>query len=1027
MRTNFQSITRRNVRRHIQLALAGAALGTVCMALPSHAADVHVNNTASSGTGSLSQAITDGGHVVFDSPLTNGTQFTSSLPSITSDANSLTIDSTSGLSTLTVSDGLTTDDGGELYLTGDGYGGNYSITSDLTAQGGSSINISNAYTVNGNLAADDQSSIYVNDSTVNGATVKATNGGYIDIYGESTVNLTGDATANGAENGDNSEIDVYSTSTLNAANLNVTNGGYVDIDNDSTVNLTGDANVNGTGNNGDNSKIDVYGTSTLNAANLNVTNGGYVDIYESTVNLTGDANVNGSANNGDDSEIDMYDSTLHATNLNVTNGGYVDIEDGSTVTLSGDATVDGVGSSGNDSEIYVYGGSALDATNLNVTNGGYVDIYDSSSVTLTNNATVDGVGSNGDSSDIDVFYDSALIASNLNITNGGYVDIYDGSALILSDGSGTVTVDGVGSDEYPSELDIEDDSILEGNAVVSNGGYLYIDGDSAITGDVTINANSLLRSSYGENRLNTAVGGGTTTFNANSIFAPNILADPLSVDSLVVNNTAQIRPWLDGSYSGEVPVGSAYGRGVIDYTSISGSFDPTVISPLDVGVEYADSEGTQTSSPNTEDSGEVQLYLKSNQVDFNKLSGSENAHSLGSFLNNVINDSNTNPNYFTLENLPTQLQGFAAEAITDAGYYGDLNSFDEGMPTNYSSHNAQAYWNQKSFVDSILASLNNDNNTEDGGHAFALNQMTSASGAGAQLASLRQALTTNVNRLGYTESSHGNSNGVWAAYNGNHQHTDGDSGIGSNDWSSSSDGFALGYTGGSDSFSWGVAVGHQKSTLDFDDLDASGEQRGWNAGLYASWKGKSAYLSGVLGYGNYDNDSSGDFGDASFKTKATSAALELGKHLSNSKSGSLTPYASVLWTRVKQGDATADGDVGLTLNSGSNSIFATQLGLRYNHRMYDQNGALKGGWQAGAAWLHQGGDTGFPVNLGSIYAPDAGTFAVQSTPLDGNSLVVQLGVYGRIHGNLVGFGGYQGTFGSNQKINAVNAGIGYQF
>ncbi|MEO6907869.1 MAG: autotransporter outer membrane beta-barrel domain-containing protein, partial [Abditibacteriaceae bacterium] len=238
------------------------------------------------------------------------------------------------------------------------------------------------------------------------------------------------------------------------------------------------------------------------------------------------------------------------------------------------------------------------------------------------------------------------------------------------------------------------------------------------------------------------------------------------------------------------------------------------------------------------------------------------------------------------------------------------------------------------------------------------------------------------------------------------------------------------YTGGGDSFSWGAAVGHQKSTLNFADLGATGNQDGYNAGLYASLKGKGGYLNGVLGYGKFSNDaySGMGMGDASFDTKATSASLEVGKHVSDSKSSSLTPYASVLWMRINEGAATLTGSsLGLTLNSRTNSIFATQLGFRYNHRMYDKDDTLKGGWQAGLAWLHQGGDTGFPVNLGSSLVPGAGTFNIQGTPLAGNSAVVQLGAYGRIHHNLIGFAGYQGTFGSSQKINAVNAGIGYQF
>ncbi|MEO6908797.1 MAG: autotransporter domain-containing protein, partial [Abditibacteriaceae bacterium] len=743
-------------------------------------------------------------------------------------------------------------------------------------------------------------------------------------------------------------------------------------------------------------------------------------------------------------------TTLNAVNLKATNGGHINIESGSSVHLSGDATVDGRRSdsqssdifdnrnNGDSSEIYIHGGATLSATNLNVTNGGYVradGAGDSSNagISLNGDANVSGEGINNYNSWIDL-YGTTLKANNLNVTDGGGFTLFS-SKLDLG-GSGTATADGEGRNGFASRIEIYNGSTVNGNVVATNGGYLRI-GGANITGNVTINANSMLRNDDGynlnfSNNLNTNLGTTATTFNANSIFAPDILSNPVSVNILSVSNTAHIQPYLSDIYPGfptsSIPVGSANDIPVITYSSITGPFSANVISPLDVDVEYENTDNIQANTPDTTEGGQVQLYFKSNQVNFNKLPGSENAHSLGSFLNNVINNSNTDPNVFTLNNVPSQWQQPAFDAIYVAGQDGNLSEFDATIPNNLSSHNAQAYWNHKSFVDSILANLDNGCNMEDGSHAFALNQVSGADGTGAQLASLRQATAPGFNSLDYAGSNSSNSSGVWASYNGNHQHTNADSGIGSNAWSSSSDGFTLGYASGGDKFSWGAAVGHQKSSLNFADLGATGNQDGYNAGLYASLKGKAGYLNGVLGYGNFSNDSYGSLGDASFKTKATSASLEVGKQVSNPKSSSLTPYASVLWTRINEGGATLTGSsTGLVLNSGTNSIFTTQLGVRYNHRMYDKDDTLKGGWQAGLAWLHQGGDTGFPVNLGSSFAPGAGTFNIQDTPLAGNSAVVQLGAYGRIHHNLIGFAGYQGTFGSSQKINAVNAGIGYQF
>jgi uncharacterized protein with beta-barrel porin domain len=346
---------------------------------------------------------------------------------------------------------------------------------------------------------------------------------------------------------------------------------------------------------------------------------------------------------------------------------------------------------------------------------------------------------------------------------------------------------------------------------------------------------------------------------------------------------------------------------------------------------------------------------------------------------------------------------------------------NQWIPDNLAAHNAQTYEIQKGFLDTVSDNLRNADN-QTGASGFALN---GSFGVGAQLASLRQTMNAPVYRLNANdENGVLPESGVWAAYNGAHSSVDADSGVGSHAWSAGSDGYTVGYTGGGEGFRWGAAAGHQKSTLSFYDVNATGEIAGYNAGLYAAWASKSTFVNAILGYGDYDNDAYGTSGDLHFDTKALSGSLELGKHI-GSKSSGFTPYASLLWTHLKNEDATDTGS-GLTLNSGSSNVYSTALRLRYTNRMYDKSGGLKGGWEAGLAWLHQFGDTDFSSNVGySAIVP--GSFRVQTTPLDGNALQVRLGAYGRIHGNLIGFAGYQGTFGSSQKIDAVNAGVGYQF
>jgi|GEM_PF-5171385 len=550
-----------------------------------------------------------------------------------------------------------------------------------------------------------------------------------------------------------------------------------------------------------------------------------------------------------------------------------------------------------------------------------------------------------------------------------------------------------------------------GEATANDHGTIYLQ-NSVINGNAIFNDASILRSSDSSN-IN-----GIVTVGSNAVFAPEVTNGTLHANQVLLNNS-KLLPWFtESDLSSPLAVGENNSYTVLEYDDISGAFDPKVLSPLDFAI-----------TSDSYSSGAVKLYLNSNQVDLNKLPGSENAHAIGGYLSTYFNATQTPGGDFDLSPLAsgpnTFLNNLTRSALITASHDGNLNVLEGTGWDVYSTHNAQAYWNQTSFVNSIAANaqgnpLYQDSTTATENPLFK-GLAGNANGVRTQLTSLRQSMTSPAGGLGYAVNENGgNSNSLWAAYNGNHQSTDADSGVGSREWSSSTNGYTVGFTNGGNKFSWGVAAGHQDSDLNFSG--GNGEQEGWNMGLYGSWQNKSTFVTGILGYGKYDNDLRG--ADASsFDTKATSASLEIGKHLGHDKNNIITPFASVLWTKIKQSAATGDG--GFVLKNGSNNIFTTELGVHYNHRKFDKADALKFGWMAGLSWLHQGGDTGLPVNIG--FSGAEGSAAIKSTPLAGNSLRLQLGAYGRIHGNLIGFAGYQGTFGSSQKINAVNAGIGYQF
>jgi outer membrane autotransporter protein len=363
----------------------------------------------------------------------------------------------------------------------------------------------------------------------------------------------------------------------------------------------------------------------------------------------------------------------------------------------------------------------------------------------------------------------------------------------------------------------------------------------------------------------------------------------------------------------------------------------------------------------------------------------------------------------------------------------NYNIANQFLGDSYTAHAAQLYWNQKAFIEEISSNLGNQRNMNSGQNSFNLAGSSFGNVQG-KLFSLRQSLNTPA--LGFAGALNANGNngvsnrGVWADAYGGRVNTDASDSIGSPDWDGSTTGFAAGYTGGSNHFNWGVAAGHQKSDLDFNDRDASGKIEGYNLGLYAALNHKKSYLNGILSYSHFDNDASRNdaIGDnsSSFKSHGLAAQLEYGIHVRQTKSSELTPYASLLWTNSDIGDITEEGTgAGLSLDGDSNSVVTSQLGVRYNHRTYDKSDNLKGGLQAGVAWVHQFGDTDFPMT--AQFTGTTGNWNIYNTPLSSNALQVQLGAYGRIHNNVIGFANYQGTFGDNEKVHTVTAGLGYQF
>jgi hypothetical protein len=1143
MSSNSSFATRR-LRRYIQSAIAGAALGIVIVGSPAYAVP-YSNHTVTTtedndDAGSLRNTIDsvnlDTLHsiITFSSGLGSNPVFTlnSALPSITNSYG--VIFDTSNVGNVTLSQALTASNSGLIYLDADdgsagsngdtgnsangpGYiangtdGGSSSITANVILNSLSSLTVngggggdggSGGYggygtttDANGGAGGDGGNSSITGDVMATDSTFTL-NGGAGGAGGEggwAGNNIDGDANGGAGGSGGDSYVQGDVTATDSTFTLTAGAGGTGGNDGDDSYGGAGNGNTGdadgGIGGAGGSSYIDGEVTATDSTFNLDAANGGNGGSGGrggEGNHSTGDADggVGGAGGNSYiDGDVTATNSTFNLDAANGGNGG-----NGSSGGLGSSSTGDadgGVGGAGGSS--YIQGDVTANGSsffNLNAGNGGnggnggagyangtgnggisgaggdsYIEgnviANDSSQFILSSGNSGEGGDSNGeyatggdggaagsayingnvttnDDSEIDmygasitgnvatnddseIYMQGASITGTLTANDNSYVDLEYGSSI-----TGDVTTNG------NSYFRVYSASNVTGNLTADNYSYISIENGSSITGNATFNDASVLYT-YGNNTFNTTANT-TTTFGANATFAPQLnlvqngsdtfsspgspdTSNVLTVNNLTLNNSKLQPVWNDEGNI--IPLNQTFD--VIHYNgTLSGATVWTVVSPFTFDTSYTGTSGAD-------------MLLTLTGVDYTQLGGGGNQRSLENYLNHFYSieaDGYGGASAINLDPDGKLEPGINLAQLTAALSDEGASGLDYLIPGAYSQHNTQTYWSNAAFINSIADNLRNGNNIGNGGESsFALNQ-TNVGNAGMQLASLRQAMTFRPDGLGISSNTGGSSNGVWAGYTGAHQHTDADSGIGSNDWSSSSDGFTLGYTGGGDRFNWGIAAGHQKST--FESVDSSGDQEGYNAGLYASWKSKNIYLNAVLGYGNYDNSvyDTPEI-DPDFKTHGLSAYLELGKRLKDDSKGGLSPYASLLWTRVKN-DSASDTNSGFNLESGTDNVYTTALGLRYNHRMFDKNDMLKGGWTAGLAWMHQFGDTAFPVN-GAYTNGEPYSFQIESTPLSGDAAQVQLGAYGRIHGNLIGFAGYQGTFGSNQNINAVNAGVGYQF
>ena len=647
------------------------------------------------------------------------------------------------------------------------------------------------------------------------------------------------------------------------------------------------------------------------------------------------------------------------------------------------------------------------------------DVTDSSyGLTLSGNAlfhaegmddTVGGLGTELNGSSTAQFAGGAFNNRLINNMHGGYTlnnssTLQIGDRSIFTDGSALVQTNTIDSNGTNGNVVLNDSSLLKVLSGGAGGTHSAV-GSNAIADNLTLNGNE------GSTSFLTTIG----TQGDPTPATPNSVATGVAVGGMAALNGAQVKVLsTDDQFT--------FGR---RYTLVQAIGAGSVTSGFAAQGELTDENGNVLTQPAALDlatgwnSSSAWLDFL---TDFHDVANTTNQQHFGQYLDDLVADSGPD-GIAPGSNLSTELNYLVSQD--------NPNAYNDFMGDSYSAFDTVGYWNTNNFVNSIAthARQSHDN---DWTESFALNAQNGLSGVGAQMSLVSQLLNSRPTMALNANGNNGNSNSaLWGEIGGHWLRNDGDSSLGSPDWSQNSKSVNIGYQGGGDSFSWGITGGYHDGDIDFNNRAASGDNDGWNLGLNGLWKSKSnVYVNGVLSYGHesdslHRNDGLGDTNSSDFNAKSYAAMLEIGKRI-DKKTYNFTPYASLLGVKYDRDGADEGSGVGaLSVDSESHNYLTSTLGIRIGRDYLDKTGAKRGGVMLGVSWQHQFSSTDFPVTASINGA--GGSFTTYGTPLSGDSLGIQLGAYGRLSRNLYGFLNYSGNFGGNQKINSITAGLQYGF
>ncbi|WP_209638302.1 autotransporter outer membrane beta-barrel domain-containing protein [Serratia sp. PL17] len=270
-------------------------------------------------------------------------------------------------------------------------------------------------------------------------------------------------------------------------------------------------------------------------------------------------------------------------------------------------------------------------------------------------------------------------------------------------------------------------------------------------------------------------------------------------------------------------------------------------------------------------------------------------------------------------------------------------------------------------------------------------------------------------------------NGVWGQTFGSWARNSGNENVGKLDGNTS--GFLLGadHKLADHSVRVGGYFGYSRGDYKIDSRRSKSDSDNYHLGLYAAGQQDAFSLRGALGYTwhRLENERNVNFGNYSDRLKAdydadsllafTEAGYRFGQSDAN-----IEPFVNLSYIRLHTDNFQEKGGAAaLSVRNDTMNTFYSTLGVR-GFTELPKNVSLYGS----LGWQHAYGDKSTSSRM-AFAGSDA--FITQGTAVDDNLMVADIGVSVKLTRSTTLDLGYQGQYGADTQVNAVNANIRWSF